>query len=198
MQHASAAAVVKDRVFAGAQLKNFLQKQDRFFHRPAIRIGAKVIAFFIRRAAVIGDAAEVLAQFLRIGRVGARAHFQIGVAFVIAKQNVVARAQGFDQVVLKQQSFGFGAHHRRFESVNFAHHVAYARAAQLFLKITAHAFFQIFRLAYIEHRPICRQIAVHARQRRQACHLLQQLVVVLRRRALISARAMGLIHNAEF
>ena len=38
---------------------------------------------------------------------------QVRVALVVAEQDVVARVQRLDQVVLEQQRFGFGAHHRR-------------------------------------------------------------------------------------
>jgi hypothetical protein len=43
---------------------------------------------------------------------GAPVDLQVGVALVVAEQDVVARVERLDEVVLEQQRLGLGAHHR--------------------------------------------------------------------------------------
>ena len=107
----------KHRVFTGAQQKHTLQHLNAFLHCPRIREGTKKLRFFVYRAPVIGHA--------RVGVVGQP---KVGVAFVITKQNVVAWAQAFNQVVFKQQRLGFGAGGRYIHTHNAFNHVAGARA----------------------------------------------------------------------
>ena len=65
--------------------------------------------------------------------------FQIGIAFIVTKQNVVARLEAFDEVVFQQQGLGLRAHHGGFKADNFAHHMADAGAAMVFLEVAADA-----------------------------------------------------------
>ncbi len=89
VQQTRARAVGKHRVFAGAQAKHLLQQQDGFFDGPRAGVGAKVAVLFVDAAAVVRQAGKVL--------VG---DFQIRIALVVAKQDVVFGLQRLDKVVL--------------------------------------------------------------------------------------------------
>ena len=137
--------------------------------------------FFVGGAAVVGDAGEVgwggFAVGLRGGAAGGcvcfgcACDFEVGVAFVVAKQDVVARVQGFDEVVFKYEGFGFGAHYGDFEPRDFAHHKAYAGAAVVFLKVARYAALEVDGFANVEDLVLRIKVAVYARQRGQGCYL---------------------------
>ena len=74
---------------------------------------------------------------------------EIRVALVVPKKNVVLRAQGLDEIVFQQERLGLGAHHRRFQPRNSAHHMANARASVLLAEVAADPLFQVARLADI-------------------------------------------------
>ena len=112
--------------------------------------------------------------------------FQIGVTFVVAKQNVVARLEGLDEVVFQQQGLGLGAHHRGFQTCNLADHMADTRAAMAFLKVAADPFFKVVGLAHIQDLSLGVVIPVDPGQRGQGCHLRQQLGI----------ENFGFVHNA--
>ena len=103
-----------------------------------------------------------------------RRDLQIRITLVVAKENVVARVERLDQVVLEQQRLGLGANDRRLHPNDLADHVADARAAVVLLEVARHALAQIARLADVEHRVLRVEIAVHAGQAGQRRHIGQQ------------------------
>ena len=115
VEQAGPGAVVKDRVFAVTQAKNFLKQQHGFFDRPGAGIGAEVMVLFLGGAAVVSHAGKSRGGGCSWRRPGLRlagwclrcCEFEIGVAFVVPEQNVKARVERLDQVVFKQQGFSF-------------------------------------------------------------------------------------------
>ena len=66
---------------------------------------------------------------------------QVGVGLVIAKQNVVARAQCFNQIVFENQRLGLGACDRDLDTDHARHHMTDTRARGCLLKIRGHPLF---------------------------------------------------------
>ena len=179
VQKAGPGAVAEDRVFAGAQAKHLLQQLYRLLHRPGAGIGSEKPVSLVHATAVIAHArisggAGAARDHHAVA--GARtAELEVGVALVVAKQDVVLGVQRLDQVVFQQQRLGLGTHHRGLHAHDAAHHVADARAVVRLLEIAGHALLQVPRLAHVEHAAVSVEIAVHARQRRQRGHFAQQL-----------------------
>mmetsp|Transcript_44541 Transcript_44541/g.104556 ORF Transcript_44541/g.104556 Transcript_44541/m.104556 type:complete len:403 (-) Transcript_44541:1288-2496(-) len=163
VQQAGTAAVVEDAVLAGAQLEDLLHQLDGFLHRPGAGKGAEVLMAPIHRAAVVAHPRE-----------GVVAELQIRVALVVPEQDVEARVQRLDQVVLKQQRLGLGAHHRRLQPGNARDHHADARASMVLLEVAGHATLQVLGLANVKHLVLGIEVAIHARQRRQRIDLRHQ------------------------
>jgi hypothetical protein len=92
---------------------------------------------------------------------------QIRIRLVVAKQDVVARRERLDQIILEQQRFGFGPRDRGFNFANARNHHRDARRKQCLREIARHAFSQVARLADVQHVALLVVIAVHARQMRQ-------------------------------
>ena len=163
VQQARPRAVREHRVLAGAQAKHLLQQLDRLLHRPRTWIRSEVLVPTIDAAAVV-----------RHPRVLVRHQLQVRVALVVAKQDVEARRQRLDQVVLEQQRLGLAAHHRRLQPHDAAHHHADARALVVFVEVAGHALLQVARLADIEHLVGRVEESVDTRQRRQGRHFGEQ------------------------
>ena len=183
IEQARSRAIGEHRVLTGAQPEHLLQQQDGFLDRPGTWVGTEVAMAFVHRAAVIGHAWKLLT-----GR-GARAvlgrhagDFQIRIALVVAKENVVLGVLRLDEVVFEQQRLGLGPHHRRVQSHNLADHVPDARAAMVLAEIAGHPLFQIACLANVKKRILRIEIAIHARQGRQRGDLGQQFSGVQFRR----------------
>ena len=179
VQQTRARAVVEHRVLAGAQAKHLLDQLHGLAHRPHTGVGAKIIVPFVHCTPVIHHARDLV----RFGRatVGGLAvgvagvgDLHIGVALVVAKQNVVARLEAFDEVVLQQQGLGLRAHHGGLHARDLAHHVANAGATVFALKVAVNAPFQMVGFAHIQHLIVSIEIAVHPRQRRQGRDLGHQ------------------------
>ena len=139
------------------------------------------MVLFLYGAAVISHARKAAARVERLKRGG---DLEVGVALVVPKQNVVLGIERLDQVVFKQQRLGLRTHHGGFHADNFAHHVADARTAMVFLKVAADPFFQVDGFAHVQHHAVRVKVAVNAGQRRQAGHLAEQLCGVGRVRRL--------------
>ena len=116
IEQAGAVAVFEHAVFAGAQQENFLQNLNAVANGVAVGVGAEVLVGFLQAAAVVGH--------LREGMPG---EHEVGVGFVVAKQDIVFRRQGLDEVVFENQRFGFGAGYRDFDVGNLPHHQGNAR-----------------------------------------------------------------------
>ena len=157
VQQAGSTAVVEDRVLAGAQFENLLDQLDRLFYRPGTREGPEVAVALVDRATVIADA-----------RISLAAELQIGIALVVAEQDIELGVQSLDQIVFQQQGLGLGANHRGFHPGDACHHHADAAATMVLLEIAGDAFFQMFGLADIKHLILGVEIAIdtwHAGQR---------------------------------
>jgi hypothetical protein len=110
-----------------------------------------------------------------VGGTGA-GDLQVGVALVVAEQDVEARRQGLDEVVLEQQRFGLGAHDRGFQPRDARHHLPDARAAVVLVQVAGHALPEVARLAHVQQAALRVEPAVHTGQARQGRHLGQQPV----------------------
>ena len=152
-------------VLAGPQLEHLLQQLDRFLHRPGARVRPEVAVLAVGRSAVIGEPRECV-----------RGNLQVRIALVVAEQDVVARLQALDEVVLEQQRLGLGPDHRGLHPHDLADHVADAGAAVALLEIVGDAPFQVARLAHVEHRTGGIEIAVDAGQLRQGSDFAEQLI----------------------
>ncbi len=173
VQQTGPRAVGEDRVLAGAQAEHLLDQVDRLLHRPGARVGAEVAVPAVDAAAVVGDARE--ASRLRRGEaLAAAGDLQVGVALVVAEQDVELGVQRLDQVVLEQQRLGLGAHHGRFQPRDARHHMADARAAVVLVEVAGHALLQVARLADVQHLVARVEVAVHAGQAGQRRHLGEQ------------------------
>ena len=74
----------------------------------------------------------------------------VGIGFVIAKQDVVTRLEAFDEVVFQQQRFRFRTRHRGFDSGDMRYHQLRARRQSGFLKIRRYALLEVDRLTDID------------------------------------------------
>ena len=75
----------------------------------------------------------------------------VGVGLVIAKQDVVARLVGLDQIVFEQQGLGFAARDGGLDPGYLGHHQPNAGAGMRFLKIARDPLFKVAGLADIDH-----------------------------------------------
>ena len=177
-QQARARAMAEHRVFTSAQVKNFLHQPNGFAHRPYAGVRPKIIMPLVDRAAVIDHPWAVCGMGRSVCGSGTGGsgpgELQVGVTFVVPKQDVVLGLERLDEVVFQEQSLGLRTHHRGFHAGDLAHHVANAGAAMLALKITGHPLAQIDGLAHVQHLVFRIEIAVHPRQSRQCGHLGQQ------------------------
>jgi hypothetical protein len=112
----------------------------------------------------------------RPGAETVRRDLQVGVALVVAEQDVVARLERLDQVVLEQQRLGLGTHHGGLHAHDLRDHVADAGAAVALLEIVGNPLLQVARLAHVEHRARRVEIAVDTRQLRQGRDFAEELI----------------------
>ena len=115
------------------------------------------------RAKIIGLAVGIAPEKAQTRKVAAREE-NVGVGFVVAKQDVVARRQRFDQVVFKKQCFSFGAGCRGFDMGNLTDHMRYARTGKVVAEVGADALFQVLGFADVKQRTRRVEHAVNARQ----------------------------------
>ena len=190
-------AIGEHRVFAGAQAKHLLQQLDRFLHGPGTRVRPEITMPFIDRAPVVRQPRKTARHHRGLRSSSARSgDLQIRVALVVAKQDVVARLESLDQVVLEQQRLGLGAHNGRLHAHDLADHVTDARTAMALLKIVGDAFLQVAGLPHIQHRARRVEITVDARQLRQGSDFAEQLIGVrFRHKHNCGANARGTIQG---
>ena len=93
--------------------------------------------------------------------------FQIGIRFVVAEQNVIARLQGLDQVIFKQQRLGFAARDRRLQPHDAFDHHCRARTGQRLLEIAGDALLEVASLADVQQIVVRIEVAVYAWQMRK-------------------------------
>ncbi len=156
VQQARPRAVVEDGVLAGPQLEYLLQDLHALAHRMRARERAEVLVALVGRAAVV-----------RHARIAMRRQLQQRIRLVVAEQDVVARRQCLDQVVLEQQRLGLAADHRGVDAGDARHHHRDARRQLGLVEIARDALLQVARLADIEHAAGRVVIAVDAGKSRQ-------------------------------
>ena len=172
-------AIGEHRVFARAQAKHFLQQLDRLLHGPGTRVRPEIAMPFIDRSPVISQPRKTARHHRGLRSGSARSgDLQIRITLVVAKQDVVARLESLDQVVLEQQRLGLGAYDGRLHAHDLADHVTDARTAMALLEIISDAFFQVTGLPHIQYRARRVEITVDARQLRQGGDFAEQLIGV--------------------
>src|SRR5690606_24667589 len=117
VQQTGARAVLEHRVLAGTQAEDLLQQVDALPRRTAVRERPEVARAARERAAVVGQAREI------VGR-----QADVRVALVVAEQDVVAWRKLLDEVVLEDQRLGLGARRRDVHAPDLRHHHRDARA----------------------------------------------------------------------
>src|SRR5439155_27244365 len=85
-------AVLEHRVLAGAKAKYPLQELDALAHGVGVGKGAEIAVLLVLGAAMETEA-----------RVSVPGNHQVRVGLVVAEQDVVARREALDQVVLEQE-----------------------------------------------------------------------------------------------
>ena len=121
-------------------------------HGPRARERTEVAPRLVARAAMETEARKFL-----LGR-----KIDVGKALLVAQQDVVARLERLDQLVLEQQRLGFGPRDRHLDRRHLAQHARDARLELRALEIAPDPLAQVLRLADVEHLPGRIQHAVHA------------------------------------
>ena len=174
MQQTRPRAVREHRVLAGAQLEDALQDLDALAHGPRARERPEVLVLLVDGAAVISHARKLMAGQL-----------EIGIGLVVAKEDVVARGQRLDEIVLKQKRFGFGTRDGRLDLADPRDHHRDARRMQRLREIARYALLQVARLADVQYGAVGVVVAVDAGQMGQL------------RENLLGVENVGVCHAAE-
>ena len=74
---------------------------------------------------------------------------QVRIGLVVAKQDVVARLTGLDEIALEQQRLGFRAGDGGLERSDLPDHVRDPRTGEILLEIRRHPLLEVARLADI-------------------------------------------------
>ena len=153
VEQARTGPVVENAVLAGAQPEHFLKQLHAFPHRAGIGERPKIPVLLVGRAAKIPQP-----------RVAVAAQHNVGIGFVVAEQNVVARRQRLDQVVFQQQRLAFGARDGGLDLDDLRHHQPGARRQRGFLEVGGNPLPEIARLADVDHLAARVKHAVHPRK----------------------------------
>src|SRR5206468_3852091 len=156
VQQAGARAVLEHRVLAGAQAEHALQEVDALAHRVGVRKRAEIAVLPVLRAAVEAEARELVPG-----------DGQVRIGLVVAEQDVVARREALDEVVLEQQRLALGTARRHLDAGKLRQHHLDARARGLLVEIRADPLLQVPRLADIERLAPRAEHPVHPGQIRQ-------------------------------
>jgi hypothetical protein len=146
--------VCKEGVAARPQAEQFLQGIDRLAHaggageRPEVAVRAPFLA------AVVTDTRK---------RVGGEA--DIGIAFVVAVDDVVARVLLLDERGFQDQRFILGVGHRDLDTPDLADHALDARITAGTQEVLPHPLAQVARLAHVQQLAGTAKHAVHPRLR---------------------------------
>src|SRR5207237_9901025 len=117
VQQAGARAVLEHRVLAGAQAEHALQELDALAHRVGVRKRAEVAVLPVLRAAVESEARELVPG-----------DGQVRIGLVVAEQDVVARREALDEVVLEEKRLALGSGRRQLDACNLRQHYLGPRA----------------------------------------------------------------------
>jgi hypothetical protein len=93
---------------------------------------------------------------------------EVGVGLVVAEEDVVARGERLDQVVLEDQRLGLRARHGDLDGGHLRQHQLDARAVIALLKIARDALAQVAGLAHVEDLVLRVEHAIDAGLVRQA------------------------------
>src|SRR5581483_7694049 len=124
MQHAGPRAIGENGVLAGANLEYLLERRDAVAYRTGARERSEVLVLAVERAAMKAK--------LRKGIAG-KAHVRI--ALVVAEEDVVARLERLDEVVLEQQRLAVGAYGGGLDARDLRNHRRDARLVLALLEI---------------------------------------------------------------
>ena len=152
-------------------MKDLLQHLDALAHRPGTWIGPKALRPPVEPAPVIGHLRKAVI-----------ADAQVRVALVVTEQDVVARPQRLDEVVLQQQRLGLRADGGGVDAHDARHHPGDARTGQVLAEVRTHPLAQVTRLADVHHLVMGVDHPVDPRQRRQGPEKKLQLLRALAQR----------------
>jgi len=116
----------------------------------------------------------------------ARDH-DVGKAFIVAQEDVEARAQPLDEVRFQKQGFGFRASGDEFHLRGFAHHLRQTVGMNPTLRIIRDTLLQAAGLAHIQHIACFVELAINARCVRQMLHELGNKIGALEARLVLPA-----------
>ncbi len=92
-------------------------------------------------------------------------YMNVGIAFVVTQQNVVARLELLDQRTFKNQRLDLGMGHRNFDGADASHQAAHLGGCLIFPEVAGNALLEIARLTDIKHRAALVQHPIDAGQR---------------------------------
>src|SRR5512146_48117 len=140
VKQAGARAGFEHAVFTGPQPEYPLQKLSRIADGVGVRKGAEIPVATLLRAAVKPYAGD-----------GMAGDHQVRIGLIVTEQDVVARRQTLDEVVLQQEGFGFGASCRHLDRGDLRQHHPNARANRsTAAEVGSDALLEVARLAYVQ------------------------------------------------
>ena len=154
-------------VVAGAQQKRLDQDVDGFLRHLRVGVGAEVGVRFFQGAPVIGDLRRLM-----------MGDFDVGVAFVVAKQNVVFGHEAFDEVAFQNQSLRLGMGGGDLDAPDLRNHHRDARREPFGVaKIAADPPLEVHRLAHVKDSVLGVDHAIHPGQLRQIAQKTVQIEI---------------------
>src|SRR5713101_7294596 len=129
-----------------------LQQLDALAHCARVRKRSEVAVGLVHRAAVKAKARKLPA-----------AHHQVGIGLVVAKEDVVARRERLDEIVLEDQGFGLGAGDRDLDVGDLRQHHRDTGPVLDLVEIGRDALFQVAGFADVKRLAVAADHAVYAR-----------------------------------
>ncbi len=121
---------------------------------------------------ILRAVAQQLARGLHAGE-GLAPHDDPGIGLVVLEQDVVARLEGFDERILKQQGVRLAVHHDVAYGRDLAHHHPHlGRMVLVFEEVGAHPLAEALGLAHVDDLSRAVEKLVYARRERQQRRLL--------------------------
>ena len=138
-------------------MKDLLKHTDGFAHGRTVGIRTEIAVFPINGAAIVAHTSK-----RPLG------NFEVRIAFIVSKKNVVLRIERLDEIIFKQQRFGFGTNDGRLKPGDFLHHQRDARTLPRFSEIAGDAALEVTRFTDVQTRPRFVKITVDTGQTWQA------------------------------
>ena len=148
-----ARAIAKKAVFALTHLKGLLQKAHSFTNRIDAWERAKVSALSFFRAAVKGQTGP----FIFVSQQ------DVGVAFIVAHQNIKRRAALLNQIVLENQRFGFSLGDCYIDLLDALDQRCGFWAQAGLAEIATNPVLQVFGFTHIKYLPLAIEHLIDAR-----------------------------------